>query len=200
MLRSILNHTCMVWIDYFRNRTTPETEWFDRCVSWQRLGLTDLILWELLKGIRTPRGESESTRAALQLLYICRCGCSALRNSPLLRSDPSKGTIDRLIASFCSCTITTCCRTTGTTIHSSRHQQPLWAIDGSELEREDAEGQWPPSNQRRRVQKIDVKALDLQEAYTRSGNSCRPGPYGPSRTVFLAQDTRANVSCCSTIS
>lgn len=123
MLRSILNHTCMVWIDYFRNRTTPETEWLDRCVSWQRLGLTDLILWELLKGIRTPR-ESESTCAALLLLYIC-------------------------------------CRTTGTTIHSSRHQQPLWAIDGSELEREDAEGQWPPSNQRRRVQKIDVKALDL---------------------------------------
>ena len=55
----------------------------------------------------------------------------------------------------------------------------------SELERVDAEGQWPTSNRRGRAKKIDVKALDLQEARTRTGNSYGQGPYGPIPAVVF---------------
>ena len=40
-----------VWIDYLRGRSTEQTEWFERELGQQRLGLTDLILCEVLQGI-----------------------------------------------------------------------------------------------------------------------------------------------------
>jgi hypothetical protein len=41
-----------VWIDYFRGVGTPETRWLDAQMYRQRLGLTDLILCELLQGAK----------------------------------------------------------------------------------------------------------------------------------------------------
>jgi len=41
-----------VWIDYLGGITNPETLWLDSQVSRQRLGLTDIILCEVLQGIR----------------------------------------------------------------------------------------------------------------------------------------------------
>lgn len=96
-----------VWIDYFRNRFTPETAWLDREVSRQRLGLTDLILCEVLQGIRTPR-EFEATRAALEQFEIFSTGGVALAVTAAqhyqtlrLQGVTVRKTIDCLIASFC---------------------------------------------------------------------------------------------------
>jgi len=96
-----------VWIDYFQNRATPETEWFDREVSRQRLGLTDLILCEVLQGIADPQ-EFKGTRAALQQFEIFSTGgihlavISALNYQALRRQGVTvRKTIDCLIASFC---------------------------------------------------------------------------------------------------
>jgi len=96
-----------VWIDYFRNRSTPETDWLDREVSRQRLGLTDLILCEVLQGIRTPR-EFDATRAALEQFEIFPTGGIALAVTAAqhyqtlrLQGVTIRKTIDCLIASFC---------------------------------------------------------------------------------------------------
>ena len=96
-----------VWIDYFQNRATPETEWLDREVSRQRLGLTDLILCEVLQGIADPQ-EFKGTRAALQQFEIFSTGgihlavISAQNYQALRRQGVTvRKTIDCLIASFC---------------------------------------------------------------------------------------------------
>src|SRR5437762_14392543 len=41
-----------VWIDYLTGVRNSETDWLDRELDRQRLGLTDLILCEVLQGIR----------------------------------------------------------------------------------------------------------------------------------------------------
>jgi predicted nucleic acid-binding protein len=41
-----------VWIDYFRGVKNPQTLWLDAEAQRKRLGLTDLILSEVLQGIR----------------------------------------------------------------------------------------------------------------------------------------------------
>jgi predicted nucleic acid-binding protein len=41
-----------VWIDYFRGVENPQSVWLDAQTETKRLGLTDLILSEVLQGIR----------------------------------------------------------------------------------------------------------------------------------------------------
>ena len=41
-----------VWIDYLGGTTNPHTSWLNRELTRQRMGLTDLILCEVLQGIR----------------------------------------------------------------------------------------------------------------------------------------------------
>ena len=41
-----------VWIDYLRGTGNPETNWLDQELTRQRLGLTDVILCEVLQGVR----------------------------------------------------------------------------------------------------------------------------------------------------
>jgi predicted nucleic acid-binding protein len=41
-----------VWVDYLRGMQNRETEWLNLELEHQRLGLTDLILCEVLQGIR----------------------------------------------------------------------------------------------------------------------------------------------------
>jgi predicted nucleic acid-binding protein len=43
-----------VWIDYLGGTANAETEWLDRVLERRRLALTDLILCEVLQGIREP--------------------------------------------------------------------------------------------------------------------------------------------------
>ena len=45
-----------VWIDYLGGIPNAETEWLDREMPLQRIGLTDMIVCEVLQGIRDTGG------------------------------------------------------------------------------------------------------------------------------------------------
>ena len=96
-----------VWIDYLAGTANPQTDWLDRQVNHQRLGLTDLILCELLQGIR---GDSTfaQVRRELSKFEIFDSGGEALavaaaQNYRFLRAHGKtvRKTIDCLIATFC---------------------------------------------------------------------------------------------------
>ena len=44
-----------VLIDYFADRDTPKTAWIELNVDLNRCGLTDLVLYELLQGLRSDK-------------------------------------------------------------------------------------------------------------------------------------------------
>ena len=95
-----------VWVDYFRGRTTAETTWLDRNVALQAIGLTDLILCEVLQGVRDesllPR-----LRRDLAAFHIFDTGGVALavaaasHDRKLRARGRTIKTIDCLIATFC---------------------------------------------------------------------------------------------------
>ena len=96
-----------VWIDYLRGAANPHTDWLDRELNRQRLGLTDLILCEILQGVVV---DSTFTRVRRDLskFEVFDTGGEALavaaaRNYRTLRSSGHtvRKTIDCLIASFC---------------------------------------------------------------------------------------------------
>lgn len=96
-----------IWIDYLRGIQNSETEYLDREVKRQRLGLTDLILCETLQGIK----DQQSFESVLRKLYefeVFETGGTALaieaaRNFRRLRQQGHtvRKTIDCLIATFC---------------------------------------------------------------------------------------------------
>jgi predicted nucleic acid-binding protein len=96
-----------VWIDYFQGIRSPETDWLDAEFDRQRLGLTDIILCEVLQGVRD---DAEATKVARQLLKLevletggVDLAREAARNYRMLRSrgHTVRKTIDCLIATFC---------------------------------------------------------------------------------------------------
>jgi len=96
-----------VWIDYFRAVSNPETEWLGDELGRQRLGLTDVILCEVLQGVRDERTAVKVERQLLKLQVFQSGGVElasdAARNYRLLRSRGRtvRKTIDCLIATFC---------------------------------------------------------------------------------------------------
>lgn len=40
-----------VWVDYFQGVSNPQTDWLHLEGERQRLGLTDVILWEVLQSL-----------------------------------------------------------------------------------------------------------------------------------------------------
>ena len=96
-----------VWIDYLRGVENPETRWLDRELQRQRLGLTDLILCEVLQGIRDQSAFSR-VQADLLRFQVFQTGGSGLAVAAAqnYRDLRAKGytvrkTIDCLIATFC---------------------------------------------------------------------------------------------------
>lgn len=96
-----------VWIDYLGGAVNPHTDWLDRELNRQRLGLTDLILCEILQGIRAGSAFRQ-VRRDLSRFEIFDTGGEALavasaQNYRLLRSRGCtvRKTIDCLIATFC---------------------------------------------------------------------------------------------------
>ena len=96
-----------VWIDYFQGVENPETEWLNTELDRQRLGLTDIILCEVLQGVRDDVVAREVERRLLNLevfdtgsVAVAR---EAARNYRALRSrgHTVRKTIDCLIATFC---------------------------------------------------------------------------------------------------
>src|ERR1039458_254804 len=96
-----------VWIDYFGGTVNPETAWLDRESTRQGLGLTDLILCEVLQGIHTP-AEFNRVREELLTFHVFSTGgagiaISAAENYRTLRQRgyTIRKTIDCWIATFC---------------------------------------------------------------------------------------------------
>jgi predicted nucleic acid-binding protein len=96
-----------VWIDYLRGEQNAESDWLDKALGLQTLGITDLILCEVLLGIP---GETEFQRV-LQDLRKCilydtggeEVALAAANNFRRLRRAgyTIRRTIDCWIASFC---------------------------------------------------------------------------------------------------
>jgi predicted nucleic acid-binding protein len=96
-----------VWIDYLRGTENLETRWLDRQLQRQRLGLTDLILCEVLQGIRDQNAFAR-VQADLLRFQIFPTGGTTLAVAAAqnyrdlrLRGHTVRKTIDCVIATFC---------------------------------------------------------------------------------------------------
>jgi predicted nucleic acid-binding protein len=96
-----------VWIDYLRGAENPETHWLERELRAQRLGLTDLILCEVLQGI-PDRALFAQVRDELLKFHVFETGgtdlaIAAAQNYRDLRQRgyTVRKTIDCLIATLC---------------------------------------------------------------------------------------------------
>jgi predicted nucleic acid-binding protein len=96
-----------VWVDYFRGVANPETDWVHAELERQRLGLTDVILCEVLQGVSDDIAAKEVERQLLKLEVFDMCSVDlarqAARNYRTLRGrgHTVRKTIDCLIATFC---------------------------------------------------------------------------------------------------
>jgi predicted nucleic acid-binding protein len=96
-----------VWIDYFRGVRNPETEWLDVELERQRLGITDIILCEVLQGVRDEVAAASVERQMLKLQVFEAGGIelakAAAKNYRTLRGrgHTVRKTVDCLIATFC---------------------------------------------------------------------------------------------------
>jgi predicted nucleic acid-binding protein len=96
-----------VWTDYLRGIDNKETLWLERELTKQRLALTDLILCEVLQGIREPT-DFLRVREELLKFHLFETGgkdlaIAAAQNYRSLRAlgHTVRRTIDCLIATFC---------------------------------------------------------------------------------------------------
>ena len=96
-----------VWIDYLSGIPNAETEWLDREMPLQRIGLTDMILCEVLQGIRDT-SEVRRIRDQLLTFEVFSTGgaentIAAAANYRTLRHRgyTVRKTIDCWIATFC---------------------------------------------------------------------------------------------------
>ena len=96
-----------VWVDYLRGTNTDQAIWLDRELGRQRIGLTDLILCEVLQGIRRE-SEFRTVRRDLSKFEVFGTGgadlaIAAAQNYRTLRKRGHivRKTIDCLIATFC---------------------------------------------------------------------------------------------------
>lgn len=96
-----------VWVDYLRGDENPETNWLHKELDRRRIGLTDLILCEVLQGIRDDI-EFVKVQRDLRSFEVFETGgvelsIAAARNFRKLRQRGRtvRKTIDCLIATFC---------------------------------------------------------------------------------------------------
>jgi predicted nucleic acid-binding protein len=96
-----------VWIDYWAGARTPEAEWLDAAMDRQRLGVTDIIVCELLQGVR-DEAEAAMVERELAKFEILNTGGmelakAAAENYRALRRRgyTVRKTVDCIIATFC---------------------------------------------------------------------------------------------------
>jgi predicted nucleic acid-binding protein len=96
-----------VWIDYLRGLQNAETNYFDRELGRQRFGLTDLILSEILQGLKDEHASNRVLRELRRFELFEGGGeelaVKAARNFRNLRRQGHtvRKTIDCLIATYC---------------------------------------------------------------------------------------------------
>lgn len=96
-----------VWIDYWDGASTPEANWLDREMNRQRLGVTDIVVCELLQGVRDD-AEAATVERELARFEVFNTGGvelakAAAQNYRALRGRgyTVRKTIDCVIATFC---------------------------------------------------------------------------------------------------
>lgn len=96
-----------VWVDYIRGTATPHIIWLESHLISERLGLTDLILCEVLQGV-TNDDQFNAVQGELLKLAVFETGTvelaiQAAANYRKLRAAGRtvRRTIDCLIATFC---------------------------------------------------------------------------------------------------
>ncbi len=96
-----------VWIDYFRGTRTPHADWLESNLTSERLGLTDLILCEVLQGVPTD-SQFDAVQEELLRFEVFETGTvelavEAALNYRRLRvaGRTIRKTIDCLIATYC---------------------------------------------------------------------------------------------------
>lgn len=96
-----------VWVDYFRGRETAQTVWLEQHAGTKSIALTDLILCEVLQGVRDER-LLPNLQKDLLVFHVFNTGganlaLAAAANYRALRrrGRTGRGTIDCLIATFC---------------------------------------------------------------------------------------------------
>jgi len=96
-----------IWVDYLRGTRTPHTDWLEANLLRERLGLTNLILCEVLQGITAEDSFQAVHRALLNFEVFTTGGVElALAAAQHYRRLRSAGrsvrrTADCLIATFC---------------------------------------------------------------------------------------------------
>jgi hypothetical protein len=96
-----------VWVDYLRGTATAQTGWLDRVLTSERLGVTDLIVCEVLQGIADGREKRRTKRLLLELEVFPNLDLAiALAAADHYRALRARGitvrkTVDCLIATFC---------------------------------------------------------------------------------------------------
>ena len=96
-----------VWIDYLAGITNPQTSWLETEMDRQRVGLTDLILCEVLQGVRDEAVFSQFQQDLCVFQVFSTGGMDlAIAAAQNYRSLRARGhtirkTIDCLIATFC---------------------------------------------------------------------------------------------------
>lgn len=118
-----------VLVDYLNGVTNPETEWLDLELDRQRLGVTTIIMTEVLQGVRDDR-EAASVQAALMEFEIVErhevgLAVDAAKNYRRLRRAgyTVRKTVDVLIA-------THCIRTGRALLHRDRDFDPFEELLG----------------------------------------------------------------------
>jgi predicted nucleic acid-binding protein len=113
-----------VWVDYFRGVRNAETDWLDVELDRQPLGLTDIILCEVLQGVYDDLTAADVERR-LRKLEVFETGgvelaIEAARNYRALRArgHTVRKTIDCLIA-------TSCIRSGHSLLHRDRDFDPF---------------------------------------------------------------------------
>ncbi len=96
-----------VWVDYLRGVRNPETDWVDAKLGREPLAITDVILCEVLQGVRDEAAAAAVERQFRQL-QLFELGGTALARAAAqnYRSLRRQGrtvrkAIDCLIATFC---------------------------------------------------------------------------------------------------
>jgi len=96
-----------VWVDYFNGVVSVHTDFLDRVLGTEPVGVGDLILAEVLQGFRTAGGYRKGKSLMMELPVFEMAGVErAIRAADNYRFLRSQGvtvrkTIDTLIASFC---------------------------------------------------------------------------------------------------
>jgi predicted nucleic acid-binding protein len=96
-----------VWIDAFNGQITPQTRWLQGGLARGGVGLTSLILCEVLRGFRSDRQFRQTEKQLLTLPVfeevLAGLAVQAAENFRVLqrRGITVRKTIDCLIATFC---------------------------------------------------------------------------------------------------